>query len=91
MSKDTRTLFADALRATGLDLRQSAEDVASLALQRTAHLATLADQPGFLEAVGDEAARVWLYAADRSVRVGDATDARALGLIHGVLFGLAAR
>lgn len=87
--KNTKKLLADALRETGLDLSQSADDVAAFALHRATHLAAIAGQAGFGEALADEAQRVWLYAADRTVRAGDAADARVFGLLHGVLLGAA--
>lgn len=83
--------FAKALRATGIELQTMAGDVGVFAAQRGAHLSAIAAEPGFHEAVEAEADRVWMFAARRAVRLGDAADARAWGLIHGFLLGLAGK
>ncbi len=82
-------LFGDALRETGIDLQAAPAEIGVFATQRAAHLALIAGEPGIEEAVIAERDRVWGFAARRAVRSGDAADARAIGLIHGVLLGMA--
>ncbi|MBL8756325.1 MAG: hypothetical protein JNK15_23730 [Planctomycetes bacterium] len=89
MKQQIKEQFAEALRATGIDLATSATEVATYAAERGAHLTAAAAEPGFGEALDAEQDRVWMFAARRAVRSGDAGDARAAGLIRGVLIGLA--
>lgn len=88
--KDTiKDQFAQALAATGVQLQTSAVEVATFAASRSAHLAAASAEPGFAQVMQDEQLRVWLFAANRTVRAGDAADARAFGLIQGLLLGAA--
>jgi phosphosulfolactate phosphohydrolase-like enzyme len=89
MNQNLKDQFAGALNATGIDLAASADAIATFAAERAAHLATIANEPGIAEAVEAEAYRVWLFAARREVRVADAADQRAAGMIRGLLLGLA--
>jgi hypothetical protein len=77
--------LAQAITATGASLKRSAAEVALYTAQRAAHLATLAGQPGFEEAVIAERDAVALFAGVKLVEEADAADARFHGLIEGVL------
>lgn len=79
-------ILEDAVRETGTSLRTSAHEVAVYAAERAAHLATIVDDPGFLEAVRAERDAVALRAGIAAVRAGDAADARIVGLLQGGLF-----
>ena len=68
----------------------SVDRVAEYAAGRSAHLATLVDDPGFEYAVRAERDAVALFAGLETVASADAFDARMVGLIHGIL-GIAAR
>lgn len=89
MNDKTKQLFQAALDATLGDLQRQPADIAAFAAERAAHLTLASSEPGFAMAIEAEAHRVWLFAAGRAVRVGDAADARAIGLIHGVLLAAA--
>lgn len=90
MNQNLTDQFAASLKATGADLSASGEAIADYSVERAAHLATIANEPGIGEAVEAEAYRVWLFAARREVRFADAADHHAVGLIRGLLLGLAA-
>lgn len=91
MKDDIKQRFADAIGATGLQLENAASDVAVYAALRAAHVAAVAaaNEPNLAQVIADEQHRVWLYAAGRAVRSGDAADAQAFGLIQGLLLGAA--
>lgn len=89
MKQSIKEQFVGSLTATGIDLAASADAIADYAGERGAHLAAIANEPGIAEAVEAESYRVWLFAARREVRVADAADQRAAGLIRGLLLGLA--
>ncbi|MFO0451602.1 MAG: hypothetical protein ACK52I_23575, partial [Pseudomonadota bacterium] len=67
-----------------------AEAIADYTAERGAHLTAIANEPGIAEAIEAETYRCWLFAARREVRVADAGDQRAWGLLRGLLLGLAA-
>jgi hypothetical protein len=90
MNDKTKQLFQAAIDQTLGDLMRQPAEITAFAAERAAHLTLAAMEPGFAQAIEAEAHRVLLFAAGRAVRVGDATDARALGLIHGVLMAAAA-
>lgn len=81
--------FEDALREIGLDIAAAPGEVAVYAAQRGAYLASIAHVPGFARAAEAEADNVWLFSIRRAIRSADAADAKAWGLIYGVLLGLA--
>jgi hypothetical protein len=81
--------FELALRQTGVDIAAAPGEIAAFAAARGAHLASFGQVPGFLRAVEAEADSVWMFAVRRALRTADATDARAWGLIQGLLMGLA--
>lgn len=89
MKDSIKQQFEHALAATGVQLQQTGAEVAAFAADRTAHLAAASAEPGFAQVMEDEQLRVWLFAAGRAVRAGDAADARAFGLIQGLLLGAA--
>jgi len=78
-------VLQDALRETGMQLKQSAVDVAVYAAGRAAHLTTIVGQPGFDEALRAERDNVVLFAGVSAVRTADAADQRIVGLIWGAL------
>ena len=85
MTNDIGTLLLNAARETGVDLRRSAADVTVYVAGRTAHLATIAGQPGFHEALIAEADSVAIYAGINAVSTADDADKRLLGIIEGAL------
>lgn len=86
MNKDqVRAALAAALADTGVELKAAAADVALYAEQRAEHLAEIANEAGFAEAVIAERDAVASYAARGAVRTADAGDQRLLGLVHGFL------
>lgn len=89
MKTSIKEQIVSAFNATGVDLSVSAADVAAYIAERSAHLALAVDEPGFDEALEAEQNKVWMYVARRAVRAGDAADARTIGIIRGVLLGLA--
>jgi hypothetical protein len=89
MKPNIQQQFADALSKTGVELQQAGAEVALFAAQRGAHVAAAANEPGLDQVMRDEQDRVFLFAAGRAVRSGDAADAQAWGLIHGFLIGVA--
>lgn len=89
MNDRIKEQFASALAATGVQLQQSGAEVAAFAAARAAHVTAAALEPGLEQVVEDEQNRVWLFAAGRAVRAADAADARAVGLIQGLLLGAA--
>lgn len=84
-----RQLFAEALRATGIDVQASAPEIATFADQLAIDLAAAAGEAGIGEAIDASADRLVQFASRRTVRVADAGDQRALALVRGVLIGLA--
>lgn len=82
---DLKGALESAITATGASLKKTAAEVALYTAQRTAHLAALAGQPGFEEAVAAERDAVAMFAGIASVGEADAADARLLGLIEGAL------
>lgn len=89
MNPTVRTALESALRSTGFELQASGADVVTYAAASAAKLTLATAELSFGEAVQSEADRVFMFAAKRAVRAGDATDALALGIIHGILLGLA--
>lgn len=78
-------LLEDALAETGVSLTKGAEELALYAAGRSAHLATLVDDPGFDQAVRAERDAVALEAGLSAVRQGDAADAQIVGIIQGAI------
>lgn len=78
-------------RELGVELKRSAADVAVYAAGRAAHLAAIAGQAGFAEAVVAERDSVCLFAGISTARAADAADHRLVGLLQGALaFGVVA-
>lgn len=80
-----KNLLETAARETGAQLKRSAFEVAAYTAQRTAHLASIAGQAGFAEAVTAERDAVATFAGIRAVAEADAADHRILGIIEGAL------
>ena len=85
IADDFKALLSDAIKGTLQDGKLNLQEVVDYTAKRAAHLATLASQPGFDEAVKAEVNNVAMYAGIQAVEMGDATDARILGIIEGTL------
>lgn len=85
---DFSKVITDEFKAAGVDLKQSAADVAVYVQTRAAHLQTFVGQPGYDEAFEDEREAVAEFAAGRAVDVADAEDSRVYGIV-GTLLGVA--
>lgn len=90
MQNELTKALERAARDTGAELRQSAAAVALYTTQRAAHLAAIAGQPGFDEAIIAEEHNVATYAGIAAVQSADAADQRVFGIIQGAL-AIAAR
>jgi hypothetical protein len=84
-TENMRRLLDEAIRETGRTLQQSATDVAAYAASRAAHLATIAGQPGFEEALRAERNAVAMFAGLSATAEADRADQRIVGIIHGAL------
>lgn len=89
MSKHIDDLFHQALKDTGVRVQATAAGVAAYAAEQASLLASCVGLPGFDEAVKAAADNVALFAGIRAAKEGDAADARARGLLTGLLLGLA--
>lgn len=78
-------LVSNAAARMGIELKQSDEAIRTYIAQRSLHLSTAVNQPGFEFAVRAEAVNVMLFAAGRSVVLADAADRELFGTIIGVL------
>lgn len=85
MDQDLKSLFESAIAETGIDLQQSAHDVALYTSQRMAHLALIVGLPGYEEALVAERDNVALFAGISAVNSADAADQRIIGIIQGAL------
>lgn len=90
IQSDLKDLFESFLGGVGAGLEAGRAEVAEYAAQRTLHLSTIVDQPGFEEAVVAERDNVALAAGIAAVDVADEADRNFLALIAGAL-GFAAR
>lgn len=91
MKTNIQQQFEDALTETGLQLKQAGADVAVFTAQCGARVAaaSAANEPGLPQLMRDEQDRIFLFAAGRAVRSGDAADLQAWGLFRGFLLGAA--
>lgn len=89
MDPDYEDLLRGAIRETRADLEDGADDLVRHTAERAAHLATIAGQPGFHRAVIAERDAVALRAGLDATLQAEAADARLLGVITGVLMGVA--
>jgi hypothetical protein len=89
MSKAIDDLFHQALKETGVRVQASAAGIATFAAEQASALAGCVGLPGFDEAVKAATDNVALFAGIRAAREGDAADAKARGLVVGLLLGLA--
>lgn len=85
VARDLSDLLKDAVNEIGVTIRAELAGVAAYAAERAAHLATIANEPGFELAVRAERDAVALRAGIGAVQQADAADARVVGIIHGVL------
>ncbi len=83
-------LFDDFVRETGVALRSASSELAEYAAERSAHLATLVDDPDFAIAVRRETSDVLMRSGITAVREGDALDDRAMERVYTAL-AIAAR
>lgn len=82
---DLVRLVNDNYKAAIEDGGRGVEKVAEYAAERTAHLATMIQDPGFSNLVAAEADSVALKAATELVAQADATDARLNGMLEGAM------
>lgn len=80
-----KSLLLQAVKDTGRQLQTDAHDVAVYAAQRADHLATIATDPDFNQALLAERDAIALKAGVSAVSNADAADQRIVGLIHGAL------
>ncbi|MEY5098846.1 MAG: hypothetical protein RJA36_1565 [Pseudomonadota bacterium] len=85
MNPNTTQLLEQNLKALVGDLKASGPELAAFLAQQTAHLSLASAEVGFAEALEAETDRAWLFTAGRAVRVADASDQRAWGLLMGFL------
>lgn len=89
MDTDFEELLRAELRATRTDLADGADELVRYMAERAAHLTTLAGQPGFHRAVVAERNAVALKAGLDATLQAEAADARIVGVITGILMGVA--
>jgi hypothetical protein len=82
---DYKDLLEDALEETGLALKQRAQSIAVYMAERAAHLATIAHEPGFEQAVRAERNSVALRAGLSMSAEAESLDQRIIGIIQGAL------
>ena len=82
-------LLKDALSETGITLNVSKDALLRYVAERGAHLATLSADPGFARALRAERNAVALYAGLNASLQAEAVESRIVGVISGVLLGLA--
>jgi len=86
---DYEQLLKDALEETGVNLRISKEFLVQYTAARAAHLTTIIGQPGYDRALRAERDSIALYAGLNATLQAEAADARIVGIIQAILFGLA--
>lgn len=84
-TKDFERLLKDAVKETGVELRQSAADVAAYMGTRAVHLASISHEPGFEQAVRAERNSCALFAGIETAATADKADQRMLGFLQGLL------
>lgn len=89
MDPDFNDLLRAALRETRADLSINADELILYTAERAAHLTTLLGQPGFQRAVVAERNNVAMRAGLDATLQAEAADARLVGVIQGVLLGVA--
>lgn len=82
---DFIAMFTDAGIDTLNGVAGQTEELATLAAQRTAHLAPLVGEPGFTATLQAEADAMAMKAGIAAVTEGRAADARVRGLIEGAM------
>lgn len=80
-----KSMVQDALVETGKEISGDLDDVSLYALQRTAHLSTLTNDPGFDLAVQAERDSIALKAGISVTNNADLADQRIIGVIHGAI------
>lgn len=89
MDPDFEDLLRGAIRETRAELAMDADELVRYTAERAAHLTTLAGQAGFARAVVAERNAVALKAGLDATLQAEAADARLVGVISGVLLGVA--
>jgi hypothetical protein len=84
-AESIEALLKDAIAETGATLAKGADELALYVAGRSAHLATLVEDPGFDLAIRAERDAVALEAGLAAVEQAEAADARLLGIFQGVL------
>lgn len=78
-------VLKDAAREMGIELKGNLHEVRLYTIQRAAHLASIAGQPGWERAMRVERNNIALMLGIQLVTVADAADNRILGIIQGAL------
>jgi len=73
------------IKDIGLDLKNTAKEVADYTRARAAHLRTLAADPEWRQALDAERDAVLLFAGIKTVNLADATDARIFAVVDTAL------
>jgi len=89
MDPDFDDLLRAALRETRADISVDADELVRYTAERGAHLSTLAGQPGFQRALVAERNAIALKAGLDATLQAEAADARLVGVIQGILLGVA--
>ena len=84
-TKQFKQLLADAVKETGVDLKESLDSVAEFMSARALHLYTIVNEPGFIQALRAERNRTAIHAGLQVAVDADKADHRILGLIQGAL------
>lgn len=90
MARDFVELLRQNAVETGRELASDLDEIRVYTASRMAHLAAIAGEPGFREALVAERDNVALKAAGRAINRADAVDARLVGMVEGAL-GIASR
>lgn len=84
-----KSMLDQFVKETGATAEKSTADIATYTVQRSAHLTSGVNQPGFEEAVRAEYNNVKLFSGISVTHNADAADARFFGLITGAMAMLA--
>lgn len=74
-----------ALLETGVDLQHSVAEIGARAAERGVHLASIANEPGYAEAVIAERDALAIYAGIEAVERADSADEKARAMAMGIL------
>jgi hypothetical protein len=85
MSKQLGDLLSRMVKEQGVDMKRSGQEVAAYTAERATVLARSVGQPGYEQALEDEATNVALFAGIELLHQARAADARVVGVIQGAL------